>query len=52
MMFTALRAKTIPTEMHVFEEGGHGFGLSESIAGKTVAAWPDLFVAFARKHGL
>jgi acetyl esterase/lipase len=51
MMFTALRARKIPTEMHVFEEGGHGFGL-RSIAGKTVAAWPDLFVAFARKHGI
>lgn len=51
MMFTALRAKAIPAEMHVFEEGGHGFGL-RSIAGKTVAAWPDLFVAFAKKHGV
>lgn len=51
LMFTALRAKKIPAEMHVFEEGGHGFGL-RSIAGKTVAAWPDLFVAFAKKHGV
>jgi len=51
MMFTALRAKAIPAEMHVFEEGGHGFGL-RSIAGKTVAAWPDLFVAFAKRHGI
>jgi len=51
LMFTALRARKIATEMHVFEEGGHGFGL-RSIAGKTVAAWPDLFVAFAKKHGV
>jgi len=51
MMFTALRAKAIPTEMHVFELGGHGFGL-RSIAGLTTAAWPALVEAFARKHGV
>ena len=51
LMFTALRARKIPTEMHVFEEGGHGFGL-RAIAGKTVAAWPELFVAFSKKHGV
>jgi acetyl esterase/lipase len=51
MMFTALRARKVPTEMHIFEEGGHGFGL-RAIAGKPVAAWPDLFVTFARRHGI
>jgi acetyl esterase/lipase len=51
MMFTALKAKAIPAEMHIFEEGGHGFGL-RGIVGKPVAAWPDLFVAFAKRHGV
>lgn len=51
MMFTALKAKAIPTELHVFEEGGHGFGL-RSIAGKPVAAWPGLFETFAKRHGV
>ena len=51
MMFTALKAKAIPTELHVFEEGGHGFGL-RSIAGKPVAAWPELFETFAKRHGI
>jgi acetyl esterase/lipase len=51
MMFTALKAKSIPTELHVFEEGGHGFGL-RSIAGKPVAAWPELFETFAKRHGI
>jgi acetyl esterase/lipase len=51
MMFTALKAKAIPTEMHVFEEGGHGFGL-RSIDGKPVAAWPGLFETFAKRHGV
>jgi len=51
MMFTALKAKAIPAELHVFEEGGHGFGM-RSIAGKPVAAWPELFVTFAQRHGI
>lgn len=51
MMFTALKSKAIPTELHVFEEGGHGFGL-RSIEGKPVAAWPGLFETFAKRHGV
>lgn len=51
MMFTALKAKAIPAEMHIFEEGGHGFGL-RGIVGKPVAAWPSLFETFAKRHGV
>lgn len=51
MMFTALKAKAVPAELHVFEEGGHGFGL-RSIDGKPVAAWPTLFETFAKRHGI
>ncbi len=50
-MFTALKAKGVPTEMHIFEEGGHGFGL-RGTPGKPVAAWPGLFETFAKRHGL
>ena len=50
-MFSALKARAVPTEMHIFEEGGHGFGL-RFVAGKPVAAWPGLFETFARRHGL
>lgn len=51
MMFTALKAKAIPAEMHIFEEGGHGFGL-RGIVGKPVGAWPGLFETFAKRHGV
>jgi len=51
LMFAALKAKAAPSELHVFEEGGHGFGL-RFVAGKPVAAWPSLFEAFARRKGL
>ncbi|WP_371129902.1 alpha/beta hydrolase [Phenylobacterium sp.] len=40
-LFDALRAKKIPAELHVFEEGGHGFGLRFAV-GKPVAAWPEI----------
>jgi len=49
-MFGALRAAKIPAELHVFEAGGHGFGLHLA-AGKPVGAWPDLFLAWAATHG-
>jgi acetyl esterase/lipase len=47
----ALRAARVPVELHVFEEGGHGFGI-RLIQGKPGAAWPDLFLAWARRHAL
>lgn len=50
-MFAALKAKAVPVEMHVFEEGGHGFGLRFT-ADKPVSAWPSLFEAFAKRHGV
>ena len=46
----ALRAKQVPVEMHLFGEGGHGFGLRRAI-GKPVAIWPELFLNWARTQG-
>lgn len=51
VMFAALKAKAVPTELHVFEEGGHGFGL-RFVTDKPVAAWPGLFETFAKRHGV
>jgi acetyl esterase/lipase len=48
-MFTALRKAKIPAEMHLFERGGHGFGLGPP--GTPVAAWPNLFLAWLRVRG-
>lgn len=47
----ALRAAGIPAEAHLFEEGGHGFGI-RLIQGKPAAVWPDLFLAWAARRGL
>jgi acetyl esterase/lipase len=51
VVFAALQAAKVKTEMHVFEEGGHGFGLRFAV-GKPVEAWPTLFTTWAKKHGL
>jgi len=41
MMYDALRKARVRSELHVFDSGGHGFGL-RAVAGKDVAAWPTL----------
>lgn len=41
LMFNALKAAQIPAEMHIFQMGGHGWGLGK--AGSAVRAWPALF---------
>jgi acetyl esterase/lipase len=40
-MYDALRKAHVRSELHVFNSGGHGFGL-RGVAGKSVAIWPTL----------
>lgn len=49
VMFNALHAAQVPTELHVFEKGGHGWGLGAP--GTLVSQWPRLFANWARSHG-
>ena len=51
LMRAALREKGVPVETHLFTHGGHGFGLRKAI-GKPAEVWPDLFLTWARTHGL
>ena len=51
MMYAALRAAKTPIEMHVFEEGGHGFGIRLA-QGKPVAVWPELVLRWMSAHGV
>jgi len=46
----ALRAAKVPAEAHIFEEGGHGFGIYLA-RGKPAAVWPDLFVTWLGRRG-
>jgi hypothetical protein len=45
----ALQAQRVPYELHVLEEGRHGFALRRP-AEAPVAAWPDLFLRWAARH--
>ena len=48
--FTALQAAKIPSEMHMFEAGGHGFGIART-AGRATSAWPNLLLQWGATHG-
>ena len=41
VMFNALRAHQVPTELHLFAEGKHGFGI-RGTRGLPAAEWPQL----------
>jgi acetyl esterase/lipase len=51
LLRAALKEKGVRVETHLFEHGGHGFGLRKAI-GKPVEVWPELWRAWARTTGL
>ena len=47
--YKALVKNKVPAEYHIFQKGGHGYGLA---AGKgTESAWPDLCLNWLKKYG-
>jgi acetyl esterase/lipase len=50
LMFQGLRRAKVPAALHIFEAGGHGFGLRPG-ADPSTASWLDLFLAWSRGHG-
>jgi acetyl esterase/lipase len=49
LMFRALRHAAVPAALHIFDAGGHGFGLHTG-ADPSSASWLDLFLAWSRGH--
>jgi acetyl esterase/lipase len=49
VMFDALRKNDVDTELHIFDKGGHGWGLGDP--GSAPSQWPRLFAAWARRAG-
>ncbi|WP_267405067.1 MULTISPECIES: alpha/beta hydrolase [unclassified Chryseobacterium] len=49
LMEDALRKAKVPVEMHIFQNGGHGWGLGKQ--GSPVSSWPNLFKNWAQSNG-
>ncbi|WP_076069502.1 alpha/beta hydrolase [Sphingomonas montana] len=50
-LWTAMQAARRPVAMHIFEDGGHGFG-TRLPAAQSASAWPRLFATFAARQGI
>jgi acetyl esterase/lipase len=50
LYYRALVSAKVPAELHVYETGGHGYGLRPTSA--PVTGWPHLAEAWMRLHGL
>lgn len=48
MLLTTLKAASVNAEAHLFQEGGHGFGI-RLIQGRPAAVWPELARAWAAR---
>lgn len=48
--YVALQTAKVPSEIHVFEAGGHGFGLARTV-GRPTAIWPDLLLRWGASKG-
>lgn len=48
--YLGLQKKGIPAELHIFQKGGHGYGLSPN--GGTESSWPDLCIKWLKAMGL
>lgn len=48
--FRGLQKNNIPAELHIFQKGGHGYGLSPN--GGTESSWPDLCIRWLKVMGL
>lgn len=50
LFYAALRAANVPAELHVFQKGGHGFGMA--LEDPALAMWMPLCAAWMRSRGL
>ena len=50
LYFKALRAAEVPAELHIYEEGGHGYGIKPT--GKPVSSWHHRMADWMKQRGL
>ena len=51
LLFSAMKSAGVPTALHIFETGGHGFGL-RGLDDDPRRQWPDMVMAWGRQHGI
>ncbi|MBK1897555.1 alpha/beta hydrolase [Chryseobacterium paridis] len=49
LMDNALKKVNVPVEMHLFQTGGHGWGMGKK--GSEVAVWPGIFKVWGENNG-
>lgn len=52
LFYMALREKNVPAELHIYERGGHGFGLGDPKKDAIIATWPDRLKDWLKNQGL
>jgi acetyl esterase/lipase len=50
VLYRALHSAGVPVELHIYDEGGHGFGVRKT--GQPVARWPDRCADWLRHRGI
>ncbi|PHR93008.1 MAG: alpha/beta hydrolase [Robiginitomaculum sp.] len=51
LVFNALKAVDVPVTLHIFETGGHGFGL-RGIDDTPLSLWPELVYKWGQTHNI
>jgi acetyl esterase/lipase len=51
IFFRALLAAQVPAEIHIYETGGHGFGMKPQADGGFVGDWPARTLEWLKKRG-
>jgi hypothetical protein len=49
-MYQALNAAGVKAELHVFQDGKHGFG-ARAVKGTAPSVWPELFLHWGSRNG-
>ena len=50
-LYAALKQNKVPAELHVFQNGGHGYGL-RPVAGSNINTWPSRAEDWLRQRGV
>ncbi|NIF04549.1 alpha/beta hydrolase [Chryseobacterium sp. Tr-659] len=50
LMYQALKNNKVPVELHLFQSGGHGWGLGKK--GTNTVEWTDLFLKWLKVNGI